>query len=353
MIICVPAKRAPGSTGGGRDGHAGVHQVVGEPQRKHPFVLLLDFDCHRQGGRLRPESAFSAAQSAHLQHSRRTDSAVTAQSQRSHSAATAQSQRSHSAVGAAVVQSQRTGTLTAAGGGLIAAPSESASLGIVSSGGGLSWETAVIALWNSSDAANSCQPAAEAPPVPCSSKGGYRPTSAVTRKPLLPAGQWHSGAVACSKWRSGAVEQLHSRSVACRGAVSCPPQKGARVTAVTQSHSHTVTQSRSHTVGRVGRNGLGRVPPTEGPEGVQRDIRGGPEGIQRGSIGQVWGSRGGPEGIYRPSLDARMPQNSTKIWGPIWALEGIYRSSLYAREPQNPTNSEEYQGYLQGVLYIV
>eukprot|EP00976_Prorocentrum_cordatum_P074295 1181461-Prorocentrum_minimum.AAC.1 len=32
-------------------------------------------------------------------------------------------------------------------------------------------------------------------------------------------------------------------------------------------------------------------------------------------------------------------------------VEGNYRSSLDARKPQNPTNSEEYQGHLQGVLY--
>eukprot|EP00959_Pyramimonas_sp_CCMP1952_P224176 4687277-Pyramimonas_sp.AAC.1 len=29
----------------------------------------------------------------------------------------------------------------------------------------------------------------------------------------------------------------------------------------------------------------------------------------------------------------------------------MYRSSLDAREPQKPTNSQEYQGHLQGVLY--
>eukprot|EP00959_Pyramimonas_sp_CCMP1952_P376863 7893421-Pyramimonas_sp.AAC.1 len=33
--------------------------------------------------------------------------------------------------------------------------------------------------------------------------------------------------------------------------------------------------------------------------------------------------------------------------------EGKYRSSVDARESQNPTKSEEYQKYLQGVLYIV
>eukprot|EP00959_Pyramimonas_sp_CCMP1952_P278017 5811698-Pyramimonas_sp.AAC.1 len=33
--------------------------------------------------------------------------------------------------------------------------------------------------------------------------------------------------------------------------------------------------------------------------------------------------------------------------------EGIYRSSVDARKPQNPTCSEEHQGHLQGVLYIV
>eukprot|EP00976_Prorocentrum_cordatum_P057610 1161172-Prorocentrum_minimum.AAC.1 len=39
--------------------------------------------------------------------------------------------------------------------------------------------------------------------------------------------------------------------------------------------------------------------------------------------------------------------------GPGGGAEGICRSSLDARKPQNPVNSEEYQGYLQGVLYIV
>ena len=35
-----------------------------------------------------------------------------------------------------------------------------------------------------------------------------------------------------------------------------------------------------------------------------------------------------------------------------WGVEGKCRSSVDARESQNPTNSEEYQGHLQGVLYI-
>eukprot|EP00959_Pyramimonas_sp_CCMP1952_P053105 1111122-Pyramimonas_sp.AAC.1 len=40
------------------------------------------------------------------------------------------------------------------------------------------------------------------------------------------------------------------------------------------------------------------------------------------------------------------------IGAPLGA-EGIYRSSLDTRKPQNPTKSEEYQGHLQGVLYII
>eukprot|EP00959_Pyramimonas_sp_CCMP1952_P082024 1713657-Pyramimonas_sp.AAC.1 len=31
--------------------------------------------------------------------------------------------------------------------------------------------------------------------------------------------------------------------------------------------------------------------------------------------------------------------------------EGVRRGSIDARKPQNPTNSEEYQGHLQGVSY--
>eukprot|EP00959_Pyramimonas_sp_CCMP1952_P003118 64413-Pyramimonas_sp.AAC.2 len=77
-------------------------------------------------------------------------------------------------------------------------------------------------------------------------------------------------------------------------------------------------------------------------EGDQKGDRKGGGGVTRGPErnqnveAHQKEPRGGPEGDHRRT--GRQP-------------EGIYRSSLGAREPQNLTNSEEYQGHLQGVLY--
>ena len=59
------------------------------------------------------------------------------------------------------------------------------------------------------------------------------------------------------------------------------------------------------------------------------------------------------EGHKSPKRGVTNVVNIQDSQGSRGGLEGIYRSSLDARKPQNPTNSEEYQGHLQGVLYIV
>eukprot|EP00959_Pyramimonas_sp_CCMP1952_P190393 3982124-Pyramimonas_sp.AAC.1 len=56
------------------------------------------------------------------------------------------------------------------------------------------------------------------------------------------------------------------------------------------------------------------------------------------------GSGGGLEGVER--------EVTCDSAGNEGVPEGIYRSSLDAHKPQNPISSEEYQGHVQGVLYI-
>eukprot|EP00959_Pyramimonas_sp_CCMP1952_P018691 394827-Pyramimonas_sp.AAC.1 len=56
-----------------------------------------------------------------------------------------------------------------------------------------------------------------------------------------------------------------------------------------------------------------------------------------------------PSGGTRPRPGCTTP--TLQLQGCGGGAEGIDRSSLDARKPQHPTNSEEYQVYLQGVLY--
>eukprot|EP00976_Prorocentrum_cordatum_P029815 607066-Prorocentrum_minimum.AAC.1 len=79
------------------------------------------------------------------------------------------------------------------------------------------------------------------------------------------------------------------------------------------------------------------------------------EGVRRGSGARVRSE--GPVRFWRGSGGdlTSLAIVFSRLFG-VWrgfggGLEGICRSSLDARKPQNPTNSEEYQGHLQGTLY--